>query len=152
MRLAPVTEENYRAVIGLELHEDQRTFVASNLKSIADAWVYRPSLQPLALYSGDDLVGFTLLERDEPGVLRIPRFMIDRRAQGRGLGRKGLAAIADLARAEGRSELVLSVVPGNAVARGLYAAFGFTETGEVDGGELVMRHRLAPSAHLVGDQ
>ncbi|QFZ17985.1 GNAT family N-acetyltransferase [Saccharothrix syringae] len=151
MRLAPVTEDNYRAVIGLEVHEDQRTFVATNLKSIADAWVHRPKLQPLALYHGEDLVGFTLLERDSPDVLHIARFMIDRRAQGRGLGRKGLAAIAELARAEGRSELALGVVPANAVARGLYAAFGFTETGEVDGGELVMRHRLAPSAHLAGD-
>ncbi|MFC5059326.1 GNAT family N-acetyltransferase [Saccharothrix xinjiangensis] len=152
MRLAPVTEENHRAVIGLELHEDQRTFVASNLKSIADARVHRPKLEPPALHSGAEPVGFTLLERDEPGVPHIPRFMIDRRAQGRGLGRAGLAAIAARARAEGRSELVLSVVPGNAVARGLYAAFGFTETGEVDGGEPVARHRLAPSAHLVGDQ
>ncbi|MFE9747497.1 GNAT family N-acetyltransferase [Saccharothrix saharensis] len=152
MRLEPVTEDNYRAVIGLEVHEEQRAFVATNLKSIADAWIHRPKLQPLALFGGEELVGFTLLERDRPGVLHIVRFMIDRRAQGRGLGRKGLAAIADVARSEGRTELVLSVVPGNAVARGLYAAFGFTDTGEVDGGELVMRHVLAPStrapAHL----
>src|SRR5918997_1060403 len=108
MRLEPVTEDNYRAVIGLEVHEEQRTFVATNLKSVADAWVYRPKLQPLALFSGADLVGFTLLERDEPTVLHIVRFMVDRRAQGRGLGRKGLAAIADVARSEGRTELVLS--------------------------------------------
>jgi diamine N-acetyltransferase len=154
MRLEPVTEDNYRAVIGLEVHEEQRAFVATNLKSIADAWIYRPKLQPLALFSGTDLVGFTLLERDRPEALHIARFMIDRRAQGRGLGRKGLAAIADVARAEGRTELVLSVVPGNAVARGLYAAFGFTDTGEVDEGELVMRHVLTPSTHsaqLAGD-
>ncbi|WP_077011811.1 GNAT family N-acetyltransferase [Saccharothrix sp. ALI-22-I] len=148
MRLEPVTADNYRAVIGLEVHEDQRTFVATNLKSIADAWIHRPKLQPLALFSGAELVGFTLLERDRPDELHIVRFMIDRRAQGRGLGRKGLAAIADVARAEGRTELVLSVVPGNAVARGLYAAFGFADTGEVDEGELVMRHHLAPSTHL----
>ncbi|WP_447006912.1 GNAT family N-acetyltransferase [Saccharothrix isguenensis] len=154
MRLQPVTEDNYAAVIGLEVHEEQRAFVATNLKSIADAWIHRPKLQPLALVSGTELVGFTLLERDSPKALHIVRFMIDRRTQGRGLGRKGLAAIADVARAEGRTELVLSVVPGNAVARGLYAAFGFTDTGEVDEGQLVMRHELAPSAHsaqLTGD-
>ncbi|NUT52502.1 MAG: GNAT family N-acetyltransferase [Saccharothrix sp.] len=146
MRLEPVTEDNYRAVVDLEVHEEQRAFVATNLKSIADAWIYRPRMQPLALFSGEDLVGFTLLERDRPTALHIVRFMIDRRVQGRGLGRKGLAAIADVARAEGRTELVLSVVPGNAVARGLYAAFGFADTGEVDGGELVMRHELAPTS------
>ncbi|GAA3458454.1 GNAT family N-acetyltransferase [Saccharothrix longispora] len=145
MRLEAVDERNYPSVIGLELHEDQRAFVASNVRSIADAWVHRPKLEPLALFSGDDLVGFTLLERDGPEVLHVVRFMIDRRAQGRGLGRKGLAAIADVARAEGRSRLVLGVVPGNAVATGLYRAFGFTETGEVDGGEIVMRHDLAPA-------
>ncbi|MFI9009419.1 GNAT family N-acetyltransferase [Actinosynnema sp. NPDC053489] len=152
MRLEPVTEENYQAVIGLEVHEEQRAFVATNLKSIADAWVYRPRMQPLALVGETGLVGFTLLERERPRELHIVRFMIDRRAQGRGLGRRGLAAIADVARSEGRAELVLSVVPGNAVARGLYAAFRFTDTGEVDGGELVMRHELAPSTHLTREQ
>ncbi|MEU5696304.1 GNAT family N-acetyltransferase [Actinosynnema sp. NPDC020468] len=153
MHLAPVTKDNYPAVIALEVHEDQRLFVATNLRSIADAWVHRPTLQPLALINGADLVGFTLLERTEPDVLRVARFMVDRRAQGRGLGRKGLTAIADVARAEGRTRLVLGVLPGNAVARGLYAAFGFHETGEVAEGEIVMSHDLAPSHdHLVGDQ
>ncbi|RKT53937.1 GNAT family N-acetyltransferase [Saccharothrix australiensis] len=152
MRLEPVTEDNYRAVIDLEVHEDQRNFVAANVRSIADAWVYRPRLQPLAVYSGDDLVGFTLLRREDPRDLRVVRFMIDRRAQGRGLGRKALAAIADVARSEGRTRLVLGIVPGNAVAHGLYAAFGFVETGEVERGEVVMAHDLAPAHHLDGDQ
>ncbi|WP_433271796.1 GNAT family N-acetyltransferase [Actinosynnema sp. CS-041913] len=152
MRLEPVTEDNYRAVIDLEVHEEQRAFVATNLRSIADAWIHRPRMQPLAMYSGDDLVGFTLLYRDQPRVLHIVRFMIDRRAQGRGLGRKALAAIADVARSEGRTRLSLSLMPGNAVAHGLYAAFGFVETGEVDGGEVVMKHDLAPAHHLAGDQ
>ncbi|CAL9558762.1 hypothetical protein SUDANB95_04550 [Actinosynnema sp. ALI-1.44] len=145
MRLEPVTEDNYRAVIDLEVHEEQRGFVATNLKSIADAWIHRPKMQPLALYAGDELVGFTLLHRDQPHDLHIVRFMIDRRAQGRGLGRKGLAAIAEVARGEGRTQLTLSLVPGNAVAHGLYAAFGFRETGEKDGDEIVMRHDLAPA-------
>ncbi|MGM1061198.1 GNAT family N-acetyltransferase [Saccharothrix sp. Mg75] len=145
MRLEPVTEQNYPVVIDLEVHEDQRAFVATNLRSIADAWVHRPGLEPLALRDGDDLVGFTLLEREGADVLHVVRFMVDRRAQGRGLGRRGLAAIADLARAEGRTRLRLGVVPGNAVAVGLYRAFGFTETGEVDGGEVVMAHDLAPA-------
>ncbi|NUT93303.1 MAG: GNAT family N-acetyltransferase [Saccharothrix sp.] len=147
MRLEPVTEDNYRAVIALEVHEEQRSFVATNLRSIADAWIHRPKMQPLALYSGDELVGFTLLYRDEPHDLHIVRFMIDRRAQGRGLGRKGLAAIADIARSEGRTQLTLSLVPANAVAHGLYAAFGFRETGEVDEGEIVMKHDLTPARH-----
>ncbi|MEJ2858152.1 MULTISPECIES: GNAT family N-acetyltransferase [unclassified Saccharothrix] len=147
MRLEPVTEDNYRAVIALEVHEEQRGFVATNLRSIADAWIYRPKMQPLALYSGDELVGFTLLYRDEPHDLHVVRFMIDRRAQGRGLGRKGLAAIAEVARAEGRTQLSLSLVPGNAVAHGLYAAFGFKETGEMDGDEIIMKHDLTTARH-----
>ncbi len=143
MRPEPVTEDNYRAVIALEVHEEQRGFVAPNVRSIADAWIYRPKMQPLAMYSVDDLVGFTLLYRDEPHDLHIVRFMIDRRAQGRGLGRKGLAAVAEIARAEGRTQLSLSLLPGNAVAHGLYKAFGFVETGELDGDEVVMKHDLA---------
>ncbi|MEV0676220.1 GNAT family N-acetyltransferase [Actinosynnema sp. NPDC050436] len=143
MRLHAVTEDNYPAVIALEVHEEQRSFVATNLKSIADAWVHRPRMEPLALYSGDDLVGFTLLHREHPHDLHVVRYMIDRRAQGRGLGRKGLAAVADVARAENRTRLTLSLVPGNAVAHGLYKAFGFVETGEVHEGEIVMVHDLA---------
>ncbi|GAA3859238.1 GNAT family N-acetyltransferase [Saccharothrix violaceirubra] len=147
MNLEPVTKDNYDAVVALEVHEEQRLFVATNLKSIADAWVHRPTLQPLALLNGGELVGFTLLDRAGPDVLGIARFMIDRRAQGRGLGRKGLAAVAEVARSEGRSRLRLGVVPGNAVAHGLYAAFGFVETGEVEKGEIVMVHDLAPAHH-----
>ncbi|XVV06247.1 GNAT family N-acetyltransferase [Actinosynnema sp. CA-248983] len=147
MRLEPVTEDNYRAVVDLEVHEEQRGFVATNLKSIADAWVYRPKMQPLAMYAGEELVGFALLYREQPDDLHIVRFMIDRRAQGRGLGRKGLAAIAEIARGEGRTSLSLSLVPGNAVAHGLYAAFGFRETGEKDGDEIVMKHDLTSARH-----
>ncbi|MBW4717017.1 GNAT family N-acetyltransferase [Saccharothrix obliqua] len=150
MRLAPVNEDNYRAVIELEVHEEQRRFVATNLKSIADAWIHRPHMEPLALYSGDDLVGFTLLRRNRPDDLHVVRFMIDRRVQNRGLGRKGLAAIAALARAEGRRTLSLRLVPGNAVAHGLYKAFGFVETGETAGDEIVMRHDLAPAGPPAG--
>ncbi|CCH29817.1 GNAT family N-acetyltransferase [Actinosynnema sp. NPDC047251] len=143
MRLEPVTEDNYRAVVALEVHEEQRNFVATNLKSIADAWIHRPHMEPLAMYSGDDLVGFTLLYRQYPDDLHIVRFMIDRRAQSRGLGRKALAAIADIARSEQRAQLTLSLVPDNAVAHGLYKAFGFTETGEMQEDEIVMKHDLA---------
>lgn len=143
--LRRVTEENFQAVIKLEVRPDQSTFVAPNVRGLAETHIH-PHAQPRAVYSGDDLVGFVLIHPadDDPAVHCIVGLMIDQRFQGRGLGRQALeAAIGWIAREHRAARVRLSVVGENEQARGLYRSAGFVETGEVDDGELVMVRPIA---------
>jgi diamine N-acetyltransferase len=123
--LRPVDTTNYRECIELSVAPEQQGFVASNLQSLADAYVWREAAEPFAVYADDELVGFALLfpfagdvDDDaipEPGTERgmiLVRLMIDARFQGRGHGRDGLEAIIELVRDRGLLAVRLSVLPG----------------------------------------
>jgi len=142
VELRRVTEENFRAVVRLEVSPEQAGFVAPNVRSIAETYIY-PDAEPWAVYAGEEPVGFVLFHpidkvRPQDGHL-IVRLMIDHRFQGRGLGRQALEAAVDWIVRERKVDRVrLSVVPSNEKARGLYESAGFVETGELDDGEVVM--------------
>ena len=138
--LKPITNENLRPVIKLKVADDQNNFVAPNVQSIAQAYV-NPTWQPLAIYADADLVGFTLLGRDaDTGFDWIIRFMIGTEHQGKGHGKAALLAVIHHLKAQpDNTHILLSYVPGNAIAEGLYRAVGFAPTGEVDEGEIVMQ-------------
>ena len=138
--LRPVTRANFSAVVGLTVAPEQADFVASNLYSLAEAAV-EPTWRPLAIYAGDDLVGFAMFGRDdESGRWWIMRYMIDAQHQGRGYGTAALPVLIDLMiERHGCSEIFLGYAPENAVAERLYARMGFVPTGEVEGGEIEAR-------------
>ena len=142
VELRPITEENFQAVVKLEVEPEQSAFVAPNVRGIAEAHIY-PDAEPRAVYAGGEVVGFVLfhpVDKDKPAEGHsIVRLMIGRQFQGRGLGRQALeAAVEWIVRERGADRIRLSVVPSNAQARGLYRSAGFVETGEVDDGEVVM--------------
>jgi diamine N-acetyltransferase len=153
--LRPIDQSNYRECIELSVAPDQQQFVAPNLQSLADAYVWREAAEPYAVYADDDMVGFGLLfpladgpEDDsipEPGTERgfiIVRLMVDNRFQGRGYGREALDAIVELVRGRGLPTIRLSVVPENVQALEFYRRNGFAETGEIHGGEIVMERQI----------
>ena len=142
IELRPVTPENYRACIEMTVREDQRSFVAPNLNSLAEAYVY-PAAEARLIYRGDEPVGFVLFHPIEPERPAdghcIMRFMIDQRYQRQGIARPALRAAVEFIRREHHVDRVrLSVVPENDHARALYRSEGFAETGELEHGELVM--------------
>jgi diamine N-acetyltransferase len=143
IELRPIDEENFRPVVRLEVAPDQSTFVATNVFSIAESKVC-PYLEPWAVYSGDELVGFTLYGRDpETGKYWIVRLMIAADQQGKGYGRAVLDEIAERMRQlPDCDEIYLSCVPANTLAEGLYRRFGFEPTGEIDDGEIVMKYKI----------
>jgi diamine N-acetyltransferase len=136
----PVTRENFSAVIELTVTPKQVDFVSPNLYSLAEASI-EPSWTPLAIYAGDDLVGFALFGRDdETGRWWIMRYMIDAQHQGRGYGTAALPMLIDLmVERHSCGEIFLGYDPGNDVAERLYARMGFVPTGEMVGGEIVAR-------------
>jgi len=138
--LQNITRDNWRACIKLTTTEAQTHFVASNVASIAQAYV-EPSFVPLAIYNDDTMVGFAMIGRDdETGVDWIIRFMIDQTMQGKGYGRAAMQVLlARIRQQPDCREVRLSYEPDNIVAERLYESLGFRPTGEIEHGEVVAR-------------
>ncbi len=139
--LRPITPKNHLQVRNLSVHAEQKRFVASIDKTLADAFVWQGASFRVA-FEDDAPVGFILVfPFDEGGehVVNIVRLMIDARYQGRGLGRvllnrtlewiSSFTPTVDLVR--------ISTLPDNEVALALYKSSGFQERG-VEEGEIVL--------------
>ena len=151
--LKDITIENYFDVLNLEVHPNQRNFIASNSVSLAEAYVYDKNgdfIAPLAVYDKEVLVGFVMIAYDRKigiskGNYLLFRFMIDKRFQGLGYFKLTMDAVIDFVRTEpvGKAtSLWLSYEPGNNQARSCYLHYGFKETGEVIENEIVAIYDL----------
>ena len=138
--LREITDENLRPVMDLDVADAQREFVASNSRSIAEA-CYTTDVWMRAIYAEDEPAGFLLLsERRQVPHYYLWRFMVDRRFQGRGVGRRAMELLIDYVRAlPNASEMFLTYVPAPGGPREFYAKLGFADTGREHDGELEMR-------------
>jgi diamine N-acetyltransferase len=140
IRLAEITEDNFRAVIDMKLPPEPK-FVAPNVVSLAQAWLYKERARPFAIYADDTLVGFLMLywneEEHEAGLWRL---MIATEHQGKGYGTQAVQLAVDLVRSSHLFDSMhLDYAPGNDIARHVYLKLGFAETGEIDNGEIEMK-------------
>ena len=129
-----ITKENLDEVLSLRVAEGQERFVSSTAESLAQAYVYKETAYPFAVYVDLELVGFIMMGYYEAkDYYTLWKFMIDRRYQNCGYGRKalelGMLFIKDHFHAE---EIYTGVTPGNTVAKRLYESVGFKETGLVE--------------------
>jgi diamine N-acetyltransferase len=142
--LREVTKETLREVLKLGVAPEQERLVAPNAISIAEAHFSPDVAWFRAIYAGETPVGFVMLEDDasKPRYY-LWRFMIDRRYQGRGIGRRAIELLIEHVRTRpGAKELLTSCVPGEGSPGPFYEKLGFVYTGEDDEGELVMRREL----------
>jgi len=139
IELREITMENFREVIRLEVAEDQKGFVASNMYSLAEAKADGVS-NPLAIYSGEELVGFIMYCMDrKSGTGYVDRLMVAEGQQGKGYGRAAMLMVIErLKNTPGCRHIQTSFEPTNAVADGLYHALGFRRNGDVVDGETVV--------------
>ncbi|WP_027631882.1 GNAT family N-acetyltransferase [Clostridium hydrogeniformans] len=152
VELRKITYDNFNECIKLEPNEEQKNYVASNIYSIAEAYVALTNNEcipmPYALYNDDIMVGFIMLSYGEDdknkdeNVYGIWRFMIDKKYQGKGYGKEAMEKALGLIKTfpHGKASTVyLSYEPENIVAKSLYASFGFEETGEIEEEEAVAK-------------
>ncbi|MDD5953988.1 MAG: GNAT family N-acetyltransferase [Firmicutes bacterium] len=148
-----ITNRNIWKVCTLEPFEEQKDFVAENLQSLAEAYATRNegnNALPLAVYHDADLIGFVMIGKgtvgneDESDLIKenycLWRLMIDKKFQGKGLGRQTMDAVMALIRTFpfGEAKKVwLSYEPENTRAKDLYSRFGFVENGQMCGNEIV---------------
>ena len=142
--LQPVTGENWNALTKLKVREEQSSFVASNLYSIAESqfgfedeghWDF----YPFGAYVEDEPVGFVMYcfnyahSRFQAFVMRL---MVDEKFQGKGYGREIMQQVLEVFRTNEQIKNVgISYEPHNEGARKLYAGLGFVEPGELLEGE-----------------
>lgn len=136
--LKPVTGENFKDIISLSVRDDQKSFVAPNVYSLAQSKVY-PEYIPLAVYNDGDPVGFVMYGVDEEdGEFWICRLMTDQKHQGKGFGFKAMKAVISVIREDKtRNKIFISFEPENEAAKKLYAKMGFVPDGRVIDGEIV---------------
>jgi diamine N-acetyltransferase len=156
--LKEITNKNIWKVCALEPFEEQKDFVAENIQSLAEAYATRNegnNALPLAVCSGEDLIGFVMIGKgtvgneEESDLIKenysLWRLMIDKKYQGQGLGRQTIDAAMALIRTFpfGEAEKVwLSYEPENVRARDIYREYGFVENGEMCGNEIVAVYEL----------
>lgn len=141
VELRKVTKENFEEVIRLSVADNQVTFVASNIYSLAQAGVYRETAFPFAIYADDNLVGFIMMGYyEKESQYTLWRFMIDKKYQGRGYGKLALKLAVNYMICNFQvKELGTGTHCENFVAQNLYKSIGFKETGEIDGDEIGMK-------------
>lgn len=144
VKLERVNARTFRKIVDMKLSAEQSKFVAPNVVSLAQAWLYYNDALPLAVCDGEEVVGFLMLDVDEDErTIGVWRFMIATEHQHKGYGRGALEAAVQMAKQGGRFDLMhLDYVPGNEHAHRLYESIGFRENGEVEDGEIVMTMRL----------
>ncbi len=154
IRLERVNRKNVWDILKLKVRDDQTEFVASNDVSIIEAYVAitrNGHAFPFGIYDDDVPVGFVMIGfdadddwEDAPPVARgnysLWRLMIDQAYQGRGFAKEAVRLALDFIETLpcGKAGCCwLSYEPENKAARRLYRSFGFEETGEMDGEEVI---------------
>jgi diamine N-acetyltransferase len=140
--LVPLTKANWEAVARLEVREEQRGFIDTNLWTIAGSRFY-PWVQLHVIQRAGLPVGFAADGRDpEDGTWWLYRFMIGAEHQGNGYGRAGLQALIAEWREAGIASVTVGYQPDNALAERLYLSAGFEPAGIAEWGEKLARLTL----------
>lgn len=142
IELKNVFKDNIEEALNLSVKECQKAFVSSKAYSLAQAYVYRETAFPFAVYVGDTIVGFIMMGYYEvKKQYTLWKFLIDKSYENKGFGRdelkKGIQYMIDKFHAE---EIYTGVVLGNEQAKHLYISVGFKETGLVEDNIVEMKY------------
>lgn len=146
IELKEITEDNFYEVIQLKVSDAQEEskYVAPNVRSIAECWLYRKDedVFPYAVYHGNDIVGFLLLDLDpKEREYMIWRMMVDSQHQGKGYGRQIVEAVIEMGQNDKDYDtLIADYVEGNGQMKYLLESLGFERTGfDEENDEVLMR-------------
>ncbi|TYS45750.1 GNAT family N-acetyltransferase [Bacillus infantis] len=138
--LKEVDRHNFFDVIDLKVAEEQKSFVATNLFSLAQAKAF-PECNCLAIYHEEELVGFTMYCMDfDNKEYWIYRLMIDAKYQSKGYGKAAMEKLIERIKEDKDHQVIyLSFEPENDRAKEMYEKLGFEADGRVIDGEIVYR-------------
>lgn len=154
LRLEKVTGKNVWSILKLSVSQEQESFVAPNDVSIIEAYTAITEngyAFPFGIYEDDIPVGFLMVGfdaddywEDAPSIAKgnynLWRLMIDKNYQKKGYGKEAVRLALEFIKTFpcGKADFCwLSYEPENEIASRLYHSFGFVETGEMDGDEII---------------
>ncbi|PJJ61891.1 GNAT family N-acetyltransferase [Compostimonas suwonensis] len=142
LRLEELSASNIVAANTLTLKPGQEQFVAPVSHSIAEAYVNPTTAWPRVVLDGDEVVGFIMGNFDpdaEQEEFRscIWRINVDAGAQGQGVGRFAVHALADEARNRGFERVTVIWESGDAGPEAFFLRVGFQPIGETQYGETI---------------
>ena len=140
VELRAITEENFIDAFNLKLAPGQEAYVSHQMRSLAQAYVYRNQCQPFGIYAEGKMIGYAMVIYDyDIPEYDIWHMMIDESMQGRGYGSAALDRVIDYIKTKpfGDSDRVaLTCNKDNPVARKLYEKKGFSASGVEDEDEI----------------
>jgi len=142
LRLEELSAANIVAANSLTLKPGQEQFVAPVSHSIAEAYVNQSTTWPRVVLDGDRVVGFIMANfdpeaRDEEFRCCIWRINVAAEAQGQGVGRFGVEAVATEARSRGFDRLHVIWEPGPQGPEQFFLRVGFSMVGQTRYGESI---------------
>jgi len=142
LRLEELSATTIVAANSLTLRPGQEQFVAPVSYSAADAYVNPTTTWARVVLDGDDVVGFIRGNFDADNLKPefrscIWRINVDATAQGRGIGKFAVHALADEARQRGFHTVTVIWETGDDGPGEFFRRIGFVETGDTEYGEKV---------------
>ena len=142
IKLEKITKDNVEDVLKLKVKKNQENFVSTTVYSLAQAYVYRETVYPFAIYADDTLVGFIMFGFYElRNQYTLWKFLIDEKYQNKGYGKAALLlGIKRMKEEHNIQEMYTGVALGNEIAERLYKSIGFQLTGLVENGMKELRY------------
>ena len=143
-----ITPDNWRKINALEVKEEQKHFVASNVAILARAFAYRKeNSKVFAIYNNVNPVGLIMQRDFKDGnnlICILDQFMIDQNYQGQGYGKASMELWLSMIKKEKQYSVIeLCYIEDDYIAEKLYKSLDFIRKLEGDDGdELVMRYEL----------
>jgi diamine N-acetyltransferase len=146
IHLKSINKSNWEEAIRLSVKAEQRTFIASNLYSIAEVQ-FLDNFYAKGIYVGNKMIGgFTMFGIDpDDNNYWIYRLMIDEKFQGKGIGKQAIYLIIEEVRQNNNTNIPLIMIgyhPENLTAKLVYKKAGFIETELSSWGEQLAKYSL----------
>jgi len=144
IELRAIDKDNRTECERLSVTSEQKQYIASNAASLIAAKNNAEVARPFAVYADGRMVGFAMFAFDENNddpedKYWLWRFMIDEKEQGKGYGKAALAETVKYFREHNADIITLSTKETNTKALGLYHRFGFSENGQRNDDEIVLK-------------
>ncbi|WP_078555607.1 GNAT family N-acetyltransferase [Bacillus alkalicellulosilyticus] len=143
--LKSIDKSNWEEAIQLSVKEDQQSFIASNLYSIAEVQ-FLDNFYTKGIYIDTKMIGFTMygIDPDDHNYW-IYRLMVDKDYQSKGIGVQAIHLIIEEIRGSNDTNIPLIMIgynPENLSAKFAYKKAGFIETQLSSWGEQLAKYTL----------
>lgn len=140
IRLQELSSENWYECCQLEISEEQKEYIDTNAISIAQS-KFEVTLKPYAIICDGVIVGFLMYNsvKEELDGYWIYRIMIDKKFQGKGIGRIASELMFfEMSKLPDVKKIVVGYHPDNLGAHNLYSKLGFINNGDRFGKEMAV--------------